>query len=116
MEATGMAATPREATGHADSAHQGGMRVMYFVWMWLLTLTVAEVLLAYFHVPLTLMLLLLLGMSMVKAVLIVAYFMHLRFERMSLVLTLIPACITAILLFNVIFPDSDRLGTINLFR
>ncbi len=88
---------------------QGGMRVMYIVWIWLLVLTILEVLLAYFKVPTTIMLIALLGMSIGKAAMIVAWFMHMRYERYSLVMTLIPATIACILLFNIVWPDSVRL-------
>ena len=37
-----------------------------------------------------------------------AYFMHLKFERLSLILTLIPALVVCILLLFVFFPDSFR--------
>lgn len=74
----------------------------------LLFLTVVEVILAYFQVSLVLMLVILIGLSLIKAVLIVAYFMHLRFERISLVLTLIPMLVVCICLLLVFFPDSFR--------
>ena len=96
--------------------HNGGMRIMYIVWGWLIAVTLIEVVLAYFQVPILIMLVVLLGLSIVKSVLIVAYFMHLKFERKSLVLTLIPAGITVILLLNVIFPDSVRVRSEGVFR
>ncbi len=102
------------ATAEHGESH-GGMRLMYIVWVWLIVLTVAEVLLAYFQVPLTVMLLLLIGMSLIKSVLIMAYFMHLRFDRASLTWTLIPAMVICILLMCIFFPDSVRLGSIGLF-
>ena len=37
-----------------------------------------------------------------------AYLMHLRFERMSLVLTLIPTLVVCICLLFIVFPDSFR--------
>ncbi len=74
----------------------------------LLGLTLVEVLLAYFQVSLILMLVILIGLSIIKAALIVAYFMHLRFERLSLVLTLVPALVVCICLLFVFFPDSFR--------
>ena len=89
---------------------QGGMRVMYIVWVWLLVLTLLEVALAYFKVPTHIMLVALLGMSVGKAALIVAWFMHMKYERYSLVMTLIPATIACILLFNIVWPDSFRLS------
>jgi cytochrome c oxidase subunit IV len=60
------------------------------VWIALLVLTGIEVLLAYEQVPLLIMLTALLGLSIIKASLIIAYFMHLKFERFSLFLTLFP--------------------------
>lgn len=74
----------------------------------LLVLTLVEVLLAYIQVSLVLMLVILVGLSLIKAVLIVAYFMHLRFERLTLVLTLIPMLVVCICLLLVFFPDSFR--------
>jgi cytochrome c oxidase subunit 4 len=48
-------------------------------------------------------------LSIVKAGLIMAYFMHLRFEKQALVLSLIPSLIVVISLLFVFFPDSLRL-------
>ena len=90
-------------------SERGSLKPMYLVWIWLLIITIVEVLLAYFHVPVTIMLIALLGMSFVKASMIVAWFMHLKFERVSLVLTLIPAAVMCMLLMNVVWPDSIRL-------
>ena len=103
--------------GHAP-AGQGtaGMKVMGWVWLWLLAITMFEVFLAYIKVPLHIMLVALMGMSIVKAALIVAYFMHLKFERLNLVLTLIPAMVGTILLLNVFFADSVRLGQMAIYR
>jgi cytochrome c oxidase subunit IV len=48
------------------------------------------------------------GLSLIKASLIIAYFMHLRYERRSLTFTLIPALIFVVGMLFVIFPDSIR--------
>lgn len=90
-------------------SERGNLKPMYLVWMWLLIITIVEVLMAYFHVPVHIMLISLLGMSFVKASMIVAWFMHLKFERVSLVLTLIPAAVMCMILMNVVWPDSIRL-------
>ncbi len=87
---------------------EGGVKLFLNVLLGLLALTVIEVFLAYIHVPLTLMLTILIGLSLIKAALIMAYFMHLRFERMSLVLTLIPTLVVCICLLFIVFPDSFR--------
>jgi len=91
-------------------AHAGTTRLYIGVWAALLVLTGIEVWLGYIHLPINLMLTLLMGLSVMKAALIMAYFMHLRFERLSLFLTLVPMlvlCICLIMIF--FFPDSFRL-------
>ena len=87
---------------------EGGVKLFLNVLLGLLALTVVEVFLAYIHVPLTIMLTVLIGLSLIKAAMIIAYFMHLRFERMSLVLTLIPTLVVCICLLFIVFPDSFR--------
>jgi cytochrome c oxidase subunit 4 len=87
---------------------EGSVKLFSIVWLWLLILTAVEVFLAYKQVSLHLMLTILIGLSVIKAALIVAYFMHLRFERLSLVLTLVPMLVVCICLLFVFFPDSFR--------
>ncbi len=92
---------------HAHAAGSG--RLFVFVWIWLLAITALEVFLAYEQLPLNLMLGLLMGLSLVKAYLIISYFMHLRYEKPSLAVTLIPPLVLVICLLFLIFPDSFRL-------
>ncbi|HEY0320092.1 MAG TPA: cytochrome C oxidase subunit IV family protein [Pyrinomonadaceae bacterium] len=87
---------------------EGSTKLFMAVLGYLLGLTLVEVFLAYIHTPLHIMLTILMGLSIVKAALIIAYFMHLRFERLSLILTLIPMLVVCICLFFVFFPDSVR--------
>ena len=82
----------------------------------LLGLTMVEVVLAYVQVPLVLMLTILIGLSLIKAALILAYFMHLRYERMSLVYTLIPMLVICICLLFIFFPDSFRLLNQRIYK
>src|SRR5262249_22945228 len=89
--------------------HQGGTTMSFsIVWVVLLVLTGIEVFLTYEQVPVMIMLTALLGLSVVKAALIIAYFMHLKFERLSLFLTLFPMLIFCILLMFIFMPDSMR--------
>ena len=96
---------------HAAASHpEVAARTFVWVWVWLVAITSFEVFLAYEHLAPMLMLTILLGLSVIKAALIMAYFMHLKFERFALVLWLVPAvvfCICIILIF--FFPDSARL-------
>ncbi|HEX7314667.1 MAG TPA: cytochrome C oxidase subunit IV family protein [Pyrinomonadaceae bacterium] len=99
-----------EARAHEHVHFEGGTKMFLGVLAGLLVLTLIEVLLAYIHVPLTIMLTVLIGLSLIKAAMIVAYFMHLKFERMSLVLTLVPTLVICICLLFIVFPDSFRAG------
>ncbi len=91
--------------GHVESA----TRLFLYVWFWLLGLTGVEVFLAYENLAVKVMLTLLMTLSIVKASLIISYFMHLRFERRSLVLILMPAMVFVVGMLFVFFPDSLRL-------
>ena len=92
-----------------DHAHAGGSgKENIIVWGGLLALTAVEVFLAYIHINQVLMLIILMLLSLVKAALIVAYFMHLKFERLSLVLTIVPTLVVLFCLFAIFFPDSNR--------
>jgi cytochrome c oxidase subunit 4 len=103
-----MAHAAKVETRHEDVAIHGN-KFYYVTWGWLLALTAVEVFLAYEQLSLHLMIVLLMGLSIVKAGFIMSNFMHLRFEKKSLVLTLIPAMVIAIALLSVFFPDSFRL-------
>ncbi len=101
----------REGEGAVDTTpvhFEGSTKLFMAVLGYLLGLTLIEVFLAYLKTPLHIMLTILMGLSIIKAALIIAYFMHLRFERLSLVLTLIPMLVICICLFFVFFPDSVR--------
>ncbi len=92
-----------------EALHETHSNRLYLtVWTGLLVLTIVEVILAYLALSVGLMLTLLMGFSLLKTALIVAYFMHLRFEKLSLTLTLIPALVICILLLFIFFPDSLR--------
>jgi cytochrome c oxidase subunit 4 len=91
--------------------HSAGAGAMTFikVWIGLLALTGIEVLLAYEQVPTLIMLTALLGISVIKAALIIAYFMHLKFERLSLFLTLWPFTVFCIILMLIFLGDAVRI-------
>ncbi len=91
-------------------------RTYSMVWLWLVVLTGVEVFLGYIHVPLAMLLITVMGLSVIKAVLIMAYFMHLKFERLSLILTIVPAMVICILLLLGFFPDGFRAFDLKAFR
>lgn len=93
---------------HAEEHFAGSNKLFISIWVWLVVLTLIEIFLAYKPMSHVVMLTILLGLSIIKAALIMAYFMHLKFERLSLILTLIPMLVVCILLLFVFFPDSFR--------
>ena len=95
-------------SAHAEEHFAGSNKLFSNVWIGLLLLTAIEVFLAYKPLPIHFMLTILMGLSIIKAALIVAYFMHLKFERLSLILTLVPMLVICICLLFVFFPDSFR--------
>jgi cytochrome c oxidase subunit 4 len=90
--------------------HTSSSRVIFSVWFGLLGMTVLELILAYRSLSLETMFILLMSLSILKAGLIIAYFMHLRYEQPSLVVTLIPALVYVLVMMTAIFADSRRLA------
>ena len=97
-------------SAHAEEHEHfaGSNKLFISIWVWLLLLTLIEIVLAYKPMAIHFMLTILLGLSIIKAALIVAYFMHLKFERLSLILTIVPMLVICICLLFVFFPDSFR--------
>ena len=102
--------------GSSPEAHAvGSTKLFVTVWVWLALITFLEVFLAYQRLQPGLMLSLLVVLSLVKAALIIAYFMHLKYEKTSLALLLIPATIFCICMILIFFtPDAWRLLQIRL--
>src|SRR2546428_9436890 len=96
-------------SAHVEEHLAGSNKLFISIWFWLVLLTVVEIGLAYKPMPIHFMLTILLGLSIIKAALIVAYFMHLKFERLSLILTIVPTLVVLLCLFAILFPDSFRL-------
>jgi cytochrome c oxidase subunit IV len=98
--------------------HSGGtLRLFMTVWVYLLIITAVELVLTYLQMFSTgLMLLILVVLSLGKAGMIVAYFMHLKFEKPALVWTLIPPGLLVIALLFVFFADSFRVLALGVRR
>jgi cytochrome c oxidase subunit IV len=95
-------------SAHVEEHFAGSNKLFTSIWAWLIGLTLIEILLAYRPMPIRYMLTILMGLSIIKAALIVAYFMHMKFERLSLILTIVPMLVICICLLFVFFPDSFR--------
>ena len=96
---------------HAEEAHTGAsVGTNIAIWIGLVAITGLEVFLAYEQLQPSVMLTVLVVLSVVKAGMIMSYFMHLKFEKLSLVLLLIPAMIFCIcMMFIFFFPEAFRL-------
>ena len=97
--------------GEGDSVHPI-VRAKTFVWVWifLIVLTGMEVYMGYIDLDVKVMLTVLIGLSIIKAWLIVSWFMHLKYEKRSLTLWLVPATVFCIcMMMLVFFWDSLRL-------
>jgi cytochrome c oxidase subunit 4 len=91
-----------EQTGH----QQGGYRIYVVVWFWLLVFTLIEVGVVLLRVPQWVLVGSLLILALMKAALIIAYFMHLRYERLSLVYTVVTPLLLGFVLFGALGPDA----------
>ena len=96
---------------HAEEAHAGAsVGTNVAIWIGLVAITGLEVFLAYEQLQPSVMLSVLVVLSVVKAGMIISYFMHLKYEKFSLVLLLIPATIFCIcMMFIFFFPEAFRL-------
>ena len=80
------------------------------VWIVLLALTLVEVVLAYIQFDFVLMLTMLMGLSLVKAGMIMAYFMHLKFDRPVLSwVVAVPLVACILIMVGYFFPDGYRI-------
>jgi cytochrome c oxidase subunit 4 len=98
--------------GEGDSVHPV-VPARTFVWVWivLVVLTAMEVYMGYIDLEVKVMLTVLIGLSIIKAWLIVSWFMHLKYEKRSLTLFLVPATVFCIgMMMLVFFWDSLRLA------
>jgi cytochrome c oxidase subunit IV len=89
---------------HAEEVHAGAsVGTNIAIWVGLVAITGFEVFLAYEELRPTVMLTILVGLSLIKAAMIMSYFMHLKFEKFSLVLLLIPAILFCLMVMMLVF-------------
>lgn len=92
------------------AVHEESRIPYYFVWVALLILTGIEVVLTYNQVfaPVR-MLEVLMGLSVIKSAMIIAYFMHLKFEIARMKWVLMVALVVCLTLMFVFFADAFRI-------
>jgi cytochrome c oxidase subunit IV len=80
--------------------HVTSNKVYFTTWCWLLVMTVFALIIGYVHMPEGIKAVLLVTTTLAKILLIGRIFMHLKFEKMNLVMiTISPLLISAILFF-----------------
>jgi cytochrome c oxidase subunit IV len=86
-------------------------KVAPFFWVWgtLLVLTAVEVNLAYRNMEPKRMLTILMALSLVKATLIIGYFMHMKYEVSRMKWLTMCALVFCLAMMMVFFPDAFRI-------
>jgi len=74
---------------HGSGQSQHPIGIYFKIWGWLFVLSTLSYLVDYFHVQSYLRWTLILVLMMLKAGLIVAFFMHLKWERLALIVTIL---------------------------
>jgi cytochrome c oxidase subunit IV len=86
-----------------SSAHSAAnyLRIFYI----LLALTIVEVAIVYLHLPKILLVSLLVALAVWKAALVAMHFMHLKFEKMTLMVIALSPFILCVFLILMLLPD-----------
>lgn len=93
----------------AEHEHEISYKLYFKTWVWLLVLTGIALGIGYAPINEALKAVLLVGTTLLKILVIAAVFMHLRYERVNLILITIAPLILAIIMFAFTFPET--LGT-----
>jgi len=86
-------------------------KLVQFFWVWgaLLALTAIEVYLGYQNMEPKRMLSILMCLSIIKAALIIAYFMHMKYEASRMKLLTMCSLVFCLAMMMVFFPDAFRI-------
>ena len=96
----------------SDHAHGPISYRQYFTtWCWLLVMTLLALGVGYVNMPEGIKAVLLVGITLAKIILIAAIFMHLKFERMNLVMITISPLILSIILFFFTYGETGGSAT-----
>ena len=75
------------------------------IFWWLLALTILEIAVIYTPIARLAVIILLVGFALAKAALVGMYFMHLRFERITLAMIAVTPLIICLFLILMLLPD-----------
>src|SRR5208282_5343121 len=83
--------------------------LFFYVWIALLIMTAIEVYLTYQNMQPVRMLTILMGLSLIKAGLIIGYFMHMKFEVSRMKWLTMASLVVCLALMMIFFPDALRI-------
>jgi cytochrome c oxidase subunit 4 len=90
---------------HHDE-HALNYKIYFKTWLWLLVLTALALGIGYAPLNESIKALLLVGTTLLKILVIAAIFMHLRYERINLILITFAPLILAVIMFAFTFPET----------
>jgi cytochrome c oxidase subunit IV len=97
------------AQGVAEQHRHHGKAQFFWVWGILLVITAIEVYLGYQNMEPVRMLTILMGLSIIKAAMIIGYFMHMKFEISRMKWITMSALVFCLAMMMVFFPDAFRI-------
>jgi caa(3)-type oxidase subunit IV len=93
----------------AEQHRHHSKNIFFYVWGALLVMTGIEVYLAYQNMEPVRMLTILMGLSLIKAGLIIAYFMHMKYEVSRMRWITMSSLVMCLALMMIFLPDAFRL-------
>jgi cytochrome c oxidase subunit 4 len=97
------------AEGVAEQHRHHGKAQFFWVWGILLVITAIEVYLGYQNMEPVRMLTILMGLSILKAAMIIGYFMHMKFEVSRMKWITMSTLLFCLAMMMVFFPDAFRI-------
>lgn len=98
-----------------ETAHHPGYKTYFYTWLMLLVMTLLALLTGSVDMPGNIKALLLVGVTLAKVVLIASIFMHLRSEKLNLVLITFAPIILSVILFYMMSYDMTETATRTFF-
>ena len=98
----------------AEEQRHHGKAQFFYVWIALLVMTAIEVYLTYQNLQPTRMLTILMGLSLLKAGLIIGYFMHMKFEISRMKWLTMCSLVICLALMMIFFPDALRIVSLGV--
>lgn len=89
-----------------NETEHGGYRIYVLTWFWLLMITMLEVGFVLVHPIKVLLAVVLVTLSLMKATLIIAFFMHLKYERLNFIYAVVSPLFLGVILFFALVPDA----------